>query len=116
MHSLEGGLSTFKKQPQQAVVGETYVAIEPLTRGLAESCEVTTQQQLATGRTGALAVHCASGQWYIKINNDARTRVCGMLTSVKFVPPSAASSWSLWALDQIESFLDRGREEYLCVF
>ncbi|MFP3038638.1 MAG: class I tRNA ligase family protein [Candidatus Hodgkinia cicadicola] len=68
----------------------------PLTRGLVESCEVTSWRQLVARRTGALAVHCASGQWYIKIDNDTRTRVCRMLTSVKFVPSSA--SWQILKL------------------
>ncbi|MFP3038538.1 MAG: class I tRNA ligase family protein [Candidatus Hodgkinia cicadicola] len=72
------------------VVGEIHVANKLLTRGLIESCEVTKRRRLVTRRTDALAVHCASGQWYIKIDNDTRTRICGMLTSVKFVPPSAS--------------------------
>ncbi|MFP3039439.1 MAG: class I tRNA ligase family protein [Candidatus Hodgkinia cicadicola] len=74
----------------RTVVGEIYVVNKLLTRGLIESCEVTTQQQLMTRRTGALAIRCVSGQWYIKIDNDTRTRICRMLTSVKFVPPSAS--------------------------
>ncbi|MFP3038264.1 MAG: class I tRNA ligase family protein [Candidatus Hodgkinia cicadicola] len=72
------------------VVGEIYVVNKLLTRGLIESCEVTRRRQMVIRRTGALAVRCASGQWYIKIDNDTRNRVRKMLTSVKFVPPSAA--------------------------
>ncbi|MFP3039126.1 MAG: class I tRNA ligase family protein [Candidatus Hodgkinia cicadicola] len=73
----------------RTIVGETYVANKLLTRGLIESCEVTSRRQLVTGRTSTLAVRCTSGQWYIKTDNDIRTRVCRMLTSVKFVPPTA---------------------------
>ncbi|MFP3038102.1 MAG: class I tRNA ligase family protein [Candidatus Hodgkinia cicadicola] len=68
----------------RTVVGEIYVTNRLLTRGLIEKSDPASWQLVASCRANGSTTCCTSSQWYIRVDNDVKTRFCRMLAYVKF--------------------------------